>query len=125
MARGSARLSEDLLAESSRFRRPQPPAAASTRSEAADWHSCKEHPGSRSKAFSRRGLAGRPFGRRSCKEHLGFFQALNSASPSYGDPPCRGILKRTSSWSFDPSAFTNELAMLSPEQINEIHRLHL
>ena len=96
-----------------------------TRSEAARQSACKERLGSRPKAFRGRGLAGRPLGGRSCKEHPGFFQAPDSATSIPGTDPGRGILKRTSSWSFVPTAFIKGLAMLSPEQINEIHRLHL
>lgn len=66
-----------------------------------------------------------PPGAGSCKEHLGFFQASDFPVPAHGDSVSNSILKRTSSWSFVPAVFRSGVAMLSPEQINEIHRRHL
>src|ERR1017187_8604771 len=125
VARSPSQLSEGLPANSSRCRHSQPSAATAAGSEAAHRSACKEHLGSRPKAFSRRGLAGRAVGGRSCKEHLGFFQAFDSASSGPHRGPIPSVLKRTSSWPFVATAFIKGLVMLSPEQINEINRLHL
>lgn len=58
------------------------------------------------------------------KKHPGCFEAADSAGSVHGCSSRDRVLKRTSSWLFVAAAFTKELAMLSPEQINEIHCLH-
>ena len=58
------------------------------------------------------------------KNTLVSFKLLILEPPSPALAPA-DILKRTSSWSFVSSALISGLAMISAEQVNEIHRLHL
>ena len=126
MARGPSRLSEELPANASRCGRAQSPAAASAGSEAPRAVLVKNNLALDLKRSAAEVWLVGPVARDLVKNNLASSQIfiLQPLAPATGRDS--GILKRTTSlvWRCQ-RPYNEDLPMLTTEQINEIHRLHL